>query len=299
MKKITKITALAVAVIMLCLSLTGCASLDLKREEHAVWTNDKSIDSITLSDGETYLKLDKEYADKVYIDYFNWLPVYVTEKDVPVLLSGRLGEALRLTEDKSFIYGFIADTQNYFESNNKAITVASVFGTGLYFSPVEEGAFTDSNIYSEDVVYCKEDVYDDVMKRLEKGVEYTHYGYDYYLFNEETFEDKHDHYYLSKDESEVIEKIFKEVKPKTNNDIGYNASHVCTLNHFSDDHFFGEYTCDIYMIDNTDTYYLACYIDSLDTFNCYKVPDKYIDDIESITEIARESLAMDYEEIIY
>ena len=110
MKKLTKITALAVAVIMLCLSLSGCASLDLKREMHANWTNEKGIDSITTSDGETYVLLDNEVANLIMYDTYLWNEVWVTDKDVPVLLSDSYGTNLSMTSDKDFIYGYIEGT---------------------------------------------------------------------------------------------------------------------------------------------------------------------------------------------
>lgn len=305
MKKLTKITALAVAVIMLCLSLSGCASLDLKREMHANWTNEKGIDSITTSDGETYVLLDNEVANIIMYDTYLWNDVWVTDKDVPVLLSDSYGTNLSITSDKDFIYGYIEGTIDsdgvFCTLDIDGGTVPFIGGLSAYFIYTKEGTYPDKTS-GKDVLYCKESIYDDIMSQIENGIEYTHYGYEYYVLDDEYTQVPKD-YYLSKDEAKIIEKIFKEVKPKTNNeDIYEDYYNLTSLCHYSDDRNFGEYTCEVFSSYNYDEYIIGVYIESLDTYDCYKVPQKYLDDVKKIfknAEKSNELMWADSEEVYY
>ena len=300
MKKLTKITALAVAVIMLCLSLSGCASLDLKREMHANWTNEKGIDSITTSDGETYVLLDNEVANLIMYDTYLWNEVWVTDKDVPVLLSDSYGTNLSMTSDKDFIYGYIEGTIDsdgvFCPLDIDGGTVPFIGGPSAYFIYTKEGTYPDKTS-DKDVLYCKESIYDDIMSQIKNGIEYTHYGYEYYVLDDEYMDVPKD-YYLSSDEADLIEKIFKEVKPKTNNeDIYEDYYNLTSLCHYSDDRNFGEYTCEVFSSYNYDEYIIGVYIESLDAYDCYKVPQKYLDDVKKIFKHAE--MWADSEEVYY
>ena len=140
------------------------------------------------------------------------------------------------------------------------------------------------------------------MSQIENGIEYTHYGYEYYVLDDEYMQVPKD-YYLSKDEADLIEKIFKEVKPKTNNeDIYEDYYNLTSLCHYSDDRNFGEYTCEVFSSYNYDEYIIGVYIESLDAYDCYKVPQKYLDDVKKIfknAEKSNELMWADSEEVYY
>ena len=107
MKRTLKISALALVIAMLCLSFTGCAALDERKDTHAVWTQKGSKDSITYN-GEVYKLLEKsDQCNPIYIDKQY---VRITEPDVPVLLSLRYGDTLNLSDDKNFISGYFVDS---------------------------------------------------------------------------------------------------------------------------------------------------------------------------------------------
>ncbi len=311
MKKFTKITALAVAIIMLCLSLSGCAELDLMREEQCFWTNEKGIDSITTSDGETYVLLDNEVANLIMYDTYLWENVWVTAKDVPVLLSSTYGVGLLMTSDKDFVYGYIqgkTDDDGVFrvvDSNVTSVsTPFSLLGSAFYFTETSSSTpfsllrpafyFTETSVHHDkieerDVTYCKESIYDDIMSQVENGIEYTHYGYEYYVYDEEYMEVPKN-YYLNSDESDLIEKILKEVKPKAETQELYDKYYsLCELYHYSDDRNFGEYTFEVFASENYDEYIFGVYIESLDAYDCYEVPEKYLDDVKKIFKNAEES----------
>ncbi len=81
MKKSLRLLALITAVMLLCLSFTGCSALDDMRARHGIFADDGSIHV----NGEKYLRLpDNAYFSPID-DSFS--AIYVTGKDVPVLLA--------------------------------------------------------------------------------------------------------------------------------------------------------------------------------------------------------------------
>ena len=79
MKKVIRITALFLALIMLALPLVGCDNLDELRAKQGF-----ILDKDTISfNGNTYKRL---YTNE-HLSSAEWRDVNITEKDVPVLLS--------------------------------------------------------------------------------------------------------------------------------------------------------------------------------------------------------------------
>ena len=92
MKKAKRIVALALAL-LLCLPLCSCKELDDMRAHHAFLQEDG-----TVLWNEAVYKLLPEYDDEVFEEYDFYVnavgSVYVTEADVPVLLSDTLGKRM-------------------------------------------------------------------------------------------------------------------------------------------------------------------------------------------------------------
>ena len=88
MKKLNRFIAVTVVMIMMCMLLCSCSTLDTMKEQHAYWTNENSIDSITLSNCDEYIRI--ENSSEIMLNQNTWFPIYVTTKDVPVLLSDTL-----------------------------------------------------------------------------------------------------------------------------------------------------------------------------------------------------------------
>lgn len=283
MKKITKISAIAIAIVLLCLSLSGCASLDLMREEQCFWTNDDNIDSITLSNGEVYLKLDDAVSENIYYTGYEYNFVYVTKKDVPVLLSKEYSIQLELDDSENFIYGYIPEEQGI------EMLIPNSLEDDYYFFGGGGGKVMN-------LLYCKEELYDDIMKQYNKGVEYTHYGYDYhfYTYDEDGMQENtvSSRYDCTKEETAIVDKILKDIKPQSNSDIPYNSTHLCTLYKLSDENLFCKTQYEIYTVD--DKYYLAKYSEALDEYNIYEVPSKYDSDFDKITKEAKEAYDEEY-----
>ena len=255
MKKFSKIFALILAVVMMCLCLGGCSELDKMREQQAFFTEKDNADAITYN-GETYLKIDKfaNLPDPLYNSDYN-SSIYVTNPDVPVLLSSSLGDWLDISADGNFLYGYIY-TPFVTEYN------------GVYESSVES-------------LYVKAELYDTVIAKIKEGIEYPLYGYSYYTYEEEDdYEGTLHYYYLNSDEIAAINKVIEEVKPTDDEEVIYNYSYALNFDKVSDDKFFGMYSYELYY-NYYDGYYLSYYSDSLETYSYYKVP-------ESLTEIFDE-----------
>ncbi len=292
MKKLNRFIAVAVVMIMMCMLLCSCSTLDTMKEQHAYWTNENSIDSITLSNGDEYIRI--ENSSEIMLNQNTWFPIYVTTKDVPVLLSNEYGVCLSQSDHRDFLYGYIEEDIETIFSDNKKFTIDEPTGA-VYESATFVG---DASVHTDtvgDVLYCKKEIYDDITKRLEEGVEYTHYGYEYFTYDKETFLDKQNYYYLSSDEAKVIDKIFEEVKPHFDEQVIYDSYSMCYLYNLSDDHIFGKEICEIYVSPDGKTYYLAKYFEGVDKYDVYEVPEKYNDDMKKITKDAESTLNIYYD----
>ncbi len=287
MKKIFKISALILAVVVMCLSFSGCSELDDMREAHATWTEKGNTDSITYHD-EVYRKID--CSENLYPAFSNsnWDPIYITEPDVPVLLSQELCVELQLSKDENFIYGYLYD-QYETEYNPVYTTVGFLYESMGYRSG--EGT---------NVIYCKESLYDEVSKKVEKGVNFTTYGYEYWYFDEKTLEDKYYKCTLTAEEAKIIDEVLSE-KPEEIDSMSYdNNTFITTVELISEDGYFATYGYELFK-DNTGNYSLSKYSDALQLDYVYEVPSELNDEFAEIfkgVEAAYQS-SMQYIDVEY
>ena len=141
MKKFIRTAILVFALTVLCFSLSGCHALDTARNAQAFLNDDGTI----LYDGKIYkpLPAGSEYAELTYSlisSYIENNTVYITEKDVPVLLSGIVGTSAHIDKDKKIICA------NYVIDNS-----------------------------SDSRNYCREDIYDNFVEEI-KNPNYTKYS---------------------------------------------------------------------------------------------------------------------------
>ena len=105
MKKFIRTAILVFALTVFCFSLSGCHALDTARNAQAFLNDDGTI----LYDGKIYkpLPAGSEYAELTHSlisSYIKNNTIYITEKDVPVLLSGIVGVSAYTNKDKkSFV----------------------------------------------------------------------------------------------------------------------------------------------------------------------------------------------------
>ncbi len=272
MKKILKISTLALVIVIMCMSFCGCAELDDMKESHAVWTEKGNKDSITYN-GKTYKLLENnELHDPQYNQ--NWdNTIYVTEPDVPVLLSTDFGIDLQLSADGSIISGYIFDDYKTEVQNPYGLPFYSEYGL----------SYVDGN--GKMVYYCEESKFDEISKKIEAGINYTGYGYEYWTYNGE---DEPYHYtYLSDEDAKMIDKIIETVKPDQHNEIPYEYMSICILDKVSDDKSFGMTSYEVYYYG--DGNYCLGEWSEIGICTTYEVPEKYIKDFDRIFKYALET----------
>lgn len=162
MKKCKRWLAI-VFVSLLCLSLCGCQELDDMRASHAVWQEDGTI----LWNGNVYRLLENA-PDELQV--YGGSTVYVTEVDVPVLLSPEFGEYFTSSKDGVLLRGY------------------NVYDVGGRY------------------IYCREDRYEEIVAYLEATTEekeMSQYFYCYWSF--ETNEQEY--YYFTPDQKAVMDDL--------------------------------------------------------------------------------------------
>lgn len=97
MKKIIKLIAVVMITVIISISFCGCYQIDEMKEKRAVWTNKNHT---ALQIGKTKYRILPE-TDLILPDTSGDNGNYsVVKEDVPVLLSGILGENLELSKNK-------------------------------------------------------------------------------------------------------------------------------------------------------------------------------------------------------
>ncbi len=133
MKNFKKITT-AVLLVVICLSLCSCRALDDLRDRHAFYDENGIIYKNVL-----YIKVDEAYD----LNFFYKKDVFVTDTDVPVLLSGMFGYRCQFNTDETILCGYDVKTSS-----------------GVY--------------------YIREDKYPAYMSSIKNGINYTELGFGYY-----------------------------------------------------------------------------------------------------------------------
>lgn len=273
MKKNIKFSVLIIALLMLCLCLTGCSELDTMREQQAFWTEKGSVDSITYN-GIEYKRLPG--YDPPAPTGYQFQPVFVTDPDVPVLLSNEFSTYMNLSDDGNFLTCYVSMTPEH-----DVITMYSTMYSAL------------SNSYTSyeggDATYCKADIYDEVVAKIEEGIEYTSYGYEYWVLDEETGVHDYKYYFLTDEQSDAINKVVEEVKPVPESEIPYKTLWIASLDKISEDKYFSKTSYEIYYDDYLEIYYVVYYSPSLGTHTHYEVPKKMNDIFDEISKQAVDS----------
>lgn len=242
MKHIKKLLALALAI-SLCFSLIGCNAIDEMRKAQ-----------IHFNDAGNLVYEDKEYkllppCDAFSPDITYSTNLYITEEDVPVLLSEQFGGRGYLTEDKLYI-----SSHSYSSSD----------GTMAYFA--------------------RSDIYDSIASRIEAG-NYFEGFFFYYSFWDESDEIG---YYNQKEKiiSEEAENAVKEVitttAPEESIDIDLLSQYAVTdLYACSNDLLFNEYSATIY---KTEKFIYISAFTGLNRELVFKVGEKHYDAIMEIID---------------
>lgn len=167
MKKLKRWCAV-LAALMLCLSLCGCAELDRMQAAHGVWVDDKTI----AWNGYTYTLLEGYWTD-LNTNYSD--SVYVTEPDVPVLLSELVGEDITVNNNGTLLSGY----------------------------------FEDNFVGESERIYCRSDLLEWMEDAFINGYEIETYQFQYW--DEDAWEDRV--YTLSAEQMQAVDTVLKTVTP--------------------------------------------------------------------------------------
>jgi len=230
MKKTVKGVALIIAVIIFCFSLCGCVDIDDMKKSQAFIT-----DTGVVFNGNEYYPLPESDRMQFFTTEYN--PVYITEKDVPVLLSSFMGSECILSDDGKFLYS-----------------------------------------ESETIRYCRSDVYESVLSRINSGYVHEGYFYSYYDFKN----DKAKYYRLTEKDEAAIKALITSTTPEKLPDVAdIDYDYYIELNSCSDDMIFWEYAYEFYI--KGEKYYLAD-INSSEKTLLYTVPDNLLTDFKRIAK---------------
>ncbi|MBQ3183897.1 MAG: hypothetical protein IJB57_09545 [Clostridia bacterium] len=212
MKRLLKTITIILSLILLCSLFTGCNELDEMKAQHAILNEDGNV----IFNGSTYLPLET-------INSNNFNPntvsetVYVTEEDVPVLLSNLFSD----------YYGDITADGSVMK---------------LYSSSLRD--------YPPTIMYfCREDRYDEVSAKAkdeEIVAEVYTYSYGYY-------DDNGNHasaiYMLTEEEMDAVDRVLNtQVKYRVSFDERLCCAEICQGTR---DQVFMYEKANLYLVDGT------------------------------------------------
>lgn len=212
-------------------------------------------------DGATFVLMPE--SDLLYpvYNYSSDCMLNVTAEDVPVLLSPIISEkTLYMSEDGIFLCG-----------------------------------------YSEtgEIIYCREDKYDEMLSRIKEDFKPTKACYFYETFDSETYEYTPGYYVLADDEYDAVKDVMKSTSASVlPSDAYMDYDHVVYLELCSDDILLRKYVMDIALSDNQ--YYIIYYSDD-ETTQIFTVPDTYNAIFTKLMEegiTADRSFDAEYEEYV-
>ena len=183
MKKPYRILALFAALILVCLSATGCKAIDELRENQAFYNKDGSI---TLRGTQYLLLPENEYFRPFKHD--DTAVIRITEPDVPVLLSPEFGDYSSLYNDGEILYSSYMDSyycraDKYAQYN--AVLAASFEPTGYCYTyhvlDIEDTLEYIEHIYQLTTEQAK--AVDEILATVTPTVqdENANYNYDYFV----------------------------------------------------------------------------------------------------------------------
>ncbi|MBO5798082.1 MAG: hypothetical protein J6R77_07050 [Clostridia bacterium] len=230
MKRVLRLCAFVLVAVLLCGALCGCDMLDDARANHAQWTANGHI----LLGGVEYLPIP--YSAYLCPIYSTERMVFVTDEEVPVLLSPLWGTNMDISQDGSILYQWATET--YYCRADKYEYMLQRLGEG--FTPV--------------------------------GYGYTYYEYG--SFNLEDFKERY--YALTPEQTTALNKVYHNVTPHPysyEEDIYFD--YYVYLEEHSEDLLFRQ-DSNIELNVAGDTYYLIEYTgEHMDEMLLYEVPKEY------------------------
>ena len=164
MKKIIKITALIIASVCISVCFTSCQNVDDLRAHRMEWIDKKH--NIIDFDGKIYKKLPAN--DYFFVETRDTELYYVSDSDVPLLLSSLCFESLRasVARDGEIICAF---DSSYFALESKYDYYQDIIKNGKMdkYCVMEEKYDENGNFYTETKV-LDSSICDDINRKLKK-----------------------------------------------------------------------------------------------------------------------------------
>ncbi len=159
MKKVLRVIAFVMVLVLMSTSLCGCRMLDELRANHAVFTSDDTI----LWNGVEYKALPESVAMCPQSDFSQQL--FVTDADVPTLLSMFFGNECHVCNDGMILECYDSSLAEFMSAESDYMTSSSVY-------------------------YCQLEDYDRVKENIEKEwsgtLVYDTYSYSFSEYDEST-----------------------------------------------------------------------------------------------------------------
>lgn len=247
MKKTLKLLALVISCLLICVAFVGCDNIEAMRKNQAIVTEEGVI-----CNGKEYIPFNQEseYLTPI-IDREKM--IFVTEKDVRVLLSGMLGTAYYMSEDGTFLYSD--------EYSSIDVTLPAM--------------------------YCLEEKYDEIVKKIEKGFEPVGYSYSTY----DWWNDKMVDYYFTEAENKAVEKVFDTEWQIVSGPVSFDDDVFIDIISYSDDKLFSMDAFDLYK--KGDGYYFVTSDEDYNHEFYYTVPEELKAVFQNIMDDYLELQAID------
>ena len=204
MKNFKKILCVVLTV-LICFSLSGCNFIDDMRDAQIHYNDDGNL----VYDEKEYILLPDCSAFSPGVGTVNYL--YITETDVPVLLSTFIGNEATITEDKLFI-------------------------------SIKHEDYTSTH-------FAREDVFDKIVNRINSGNYFDGYCF-YYQYYDKNYEWQEKYTIINDKQKEAIEGTISLAYPEdVDVDLMY-PYHKMDLYLCSKDLYFKEFTVSIFKTDS-------------------------------------------------
>lgn len=271
MKRTAKILAAIGLIIILCVSMTGCMKIDKMRERHGYIDEKGNI----VVNGEVFIALPYcEYLAPEIEGYYGSVfqssdyIVNITDKDVPVLLSGFTGEKCHISKDEMYL--------------------------------VRE-VFDEYHGYYGEQYYCHEDIYDKIYSAIEAGYSPDGYKYDYTDWSDEDNNwDKE--YILTDAQVNAINEVLSTVATMDELPFeveSYDYKYFVEIKSFTEGMPFEKYEMDIYEYESGYYIYKSQWNEDETEWlydDIYRVPKSLEKTFDEITAKTKEALDIEMQE---
>ncbi len=271
MKRTAKILAAIGLIIILCVSMTGCMKIDKMRERQGYVDEKGNI----VVNGETFIALPYcEYLAPEFGGYYSSVfqssdyIVNITDKDVPVLLSGFTGDICHISKDEMYLVKEVMDD---------------------YFG------------YYGEQYYCHEDIYDKIYSAIEAGYSPDGYKYDYTDWSDE--EKNWDKEYILTDaQVNAINEVLSTVATLDELPFeveSYDYKYITEIKSFTEGMPFERYEVDIYKYESGYYIYKSQWNEDETEWlydDIYRVPKSLEKTFDEITAKTKEAYDIEMQE---